>query len=254
MHGATPAASTPPASTPMAPDPHGGGTVRSHVPVTHNKLHGVCHLFARVRLQEFADPCPSVPSIRGRWSCVHRRPATLPEPLPRSLPECSMVVPCPVRNGSQGHHPLPPLGMDGRSLAQPARRTPTTAVPGCASAGHEQDGLPRGSSGRSVGNAADRPGVDRRRDRCRDGHAPGQVPSGTIRAKNPSDGGRRERRAPWLGPRTRQSAVAAAPNTSASASSGELPATILALIFTALTALVAPVCRTTATARMKMAR
>ena len=44
------------------------------------------------------------------------------------------------------------------------------------------------------------------------------------------------------------------PNTSASASSGVLPATILALILTALTALVAPVWRTTAMIRSRIAR
>jgi len=46
----------------------------------------------------------------------------------------------------------------------------------------------------------------------------------------------------------------ASPNTSASASSGVDPATILALILTALTALVAPVWRTMAMTRSRMAR
>ena len=219
------------------------------------------------------DPNPSADSCTGCATCSRRTGGGAAVPDDRD-----------ARHGGVGGH--------GRSLPSPPCRTPVRppcrcrirpAPPGTADVDrHGRTVVRTGESG--PGRRPDRgdrtgaPGRARMHRPSSAGVRPAAAPSGRRPIRAPSWGGSwpttergqtnaqtygeqsaefgcasvdRARRGPS---RPSYDPVVVAPNTSASASSGVFPATILALIFTALTALVAPVWSTTAMASRMIAR
>ena len=209
---------------------HGRGTLRTWVAGMRRTLHAACNHFDRVPTRAGRPHQEATVAWRRGVSSDDSDGWTLPGCLPVTLPARNSG---PSGPGQNERIPLPRLGCPVNGLTNPI-------------APHRDEPEPNQWPGRSEPHRS-RPArrvdpdpfeVAVRRgstdpSRWPDRHGTASCRSGEIGASTPGQ---------------------AFVNTSASAASGSMPATILALILTALTALVAPVWRIMAMISSRTAR